>query len=413
MKKNLIIGFILLILLVLVLVSCGEEAGNAAGEQFVEQTESTESGTRIVNTESGGILYFLLALAALFLLAGIIFLLLPFDLWLKTISSGIWIWPLSLIKMRIQHIDLKLVIEYLIKGRKAGVKISLGELEKLYLAQVDIEKVVEGLITAHNGHIHISLKQLKAHYLSGGSVHNVVHAMISAHSADHKLPKESQIHLSFESAAYIDHAGINVAEAIQNYIKPKVIETEEIIGIAKDGVELTAKVRITIRTNIKKIVSGGDEDTIKAQVNEKVVSIIGQSESHKHILESAYEVGEGVMREKDELFKDTAFDVLSVDVSSIKVGKDVHAALEAEKAHAKLAHEKAKEIEMKNLLAEAKIHHLHAESEVQVAMAEAFRDGNLSVKDYKNLMNTDADTIMRKSFSNPPTDDPKNLRSDY
>lgn len=397
----------------MIAISCGGDANEAVKNTpaQLEQAGVGDLADKMVSTDSGGItLYVLLALAAFFFISGVLFLFMPFDLWIKAISSKVWIWPLTLVRMRIQKIDLPLIIDNLITARKSGLNVSINELESMHLARVDVKDVVDGLIMAYNGHIHVTLKELKSHFLSGGSVHKVVHAMVAAHSADMKLEPEKQIHLSFKTAASIDHAGINVLEAIENYIKPKVVETDEINAIARDGIELTARVRITIRTNIKKIVFGADEETIKAQVNEKVVSIIGHAVSHKEILENAYEVGEKVMREKEELFRDTAFDILSVDISTIKVGKDIHAALDAEKASAKLAQEKAREQEMKNLLSEAKIHHLHAESEVQKAMAEAFRDGQLSIKEYHNLMNTEADTIMRKSFSNPPVTDPKDLK---
>lgn len=420
MNKTLRFEILLVFLLaLLILVSCGsddkvENNNDLPSEQvLIQKAQMPDLSTEMVSTDSvGPLLILLLLLAALFLISGILFVFMPFDLWIRAVTSKVWIWPLALVRMRIQKIDLPLVVHHLVMGRQAGLKITLADLESLYLSGVDVKEIVESLIQAYNGHLPVSLADLKSHYLSGGRVHSVIHAMVAAHSADIKLPPEKQLHLSFKDAASIDHAGVNVAEAVENYIRPKVVETDEIVAVAKDGVEITAKARITIRTNMKKIVMGADAQTVKAQVNEKIVSIIGMALTHQEILENAYEIGEKVMRERDTLFENTAFEVLSIDLAAIQVGRDVRATLEAEKANAKLASEKAREQEMKNLMTEARIQHLHAESEVQKAMADAFRDGNISVREYFNLMNTEADTIMRKSYANPPTTDPKKLKTD-
>jgi uncharacterized protein YqfA (UPF0365 family) len=392
------------------IVSCGEDktSGNYPDQSQNETSISSQTDPNIVQSGSST-LYILLAFALIVLIIGLMILFIPFDLWLKAVSSQIWIWPTTMIRMRLQHLDLHMIINTLISAKKAGLVVSLKEIVGLALSNVDVEEVIHSAITAHHGHIEVSVYDLKAHFLSGGSCHKVVHAMIAAHSADIKLPPDRQIHLTFKTAAAIDHAKIDVEKAIDTYIKPKIIETEEISGTPKDGVEVLAKLRITVRTNINKIIFGAGEETIKAQVCEKAISIIGQTDTSRQIIENPFELGEKLMRQRIELFKDTAYDVLSIDVGGVKTGKDTKAALATERAQAKLISEKTREQEIKNLLAEAQIQHLHAESEVQRAMADAFRDGHIDVHQYHKLLNTEADTIMRKSFSRGPHTDSKEV----
>jgi uncharacterized protein YqfA (UPF0365 family) len=246
---------------------------------------------------------------------------------------------------------------------------------------------------------------LEAHYLAGGNVVNVVNALISASKAD--LP------LSFEKAAAIDLAGRNVLEAVQMSVLPKVIETPMVAAVAKDGVQLKAIARITVRANIERLVGGANEQTILARVGEGIVSTIGSSSSHKDVLENPDNISKVVLAKG--LDSGTAFEILSIDIADVDVGTNIGAILQTDQAEADLKVARAKaeerraaavalEQEMIAEVAKMKARVVEAEAEVPLAMADAFRKGNLGVMDYYNIKNIQSDTEMRNSISKPDSD---------
>jgi uncharacterized protein YqfA (UPF0365 family) len=273
-------------------------------------------------------------------------------------------------------VDVEKVIHAQIIAKNADLDIPLGILASQYLAKVDVEQVVDGLITAHNsGYEEMTLNDLKEHYLANGDVKSTVNAFVAARKADLK-------DFTFKDIAAIDLAGIDVEKAIVAAITPRVVETSGVTGVARDGVQLTMKLKITLRAKIKSIIGGASEETVLARVNESLASEIGQSESHHAILRSPFELAERV--EEKDLGKGTAFEIISIDVSDIQVGKDIEAELLMDRAKAQAEMAKAEVIK--------------AEEKVQKAMAAAFIDGNLTIHDYHNMKNTEADTLMRKNI---------------
>jgi uncharacterized protein YqfA (UPF0365 family) len=273
-------------------------------------------------------------------------------------------------------VDVEKVMHALITAKNADLNIDLKTLASQYLAEVDVETVVDALITAHNsGYEEMTISDLKEHYLANGDVAKTVDAFVAARKA--KLPD-----FDFKDIAAIDLAGIDVEKAIDAAITPRVVETDGVTGIAKDGVQLTMKLKITLRAYIRNIIGGASEETVLARVNESLASEIGQSKDHYYILQSPFELADRV--ERKGLGAGTAFEIISIDVSDIQVGKDVHAVLTTERAKA--------QAEM------AKADMIKAEEKVQKAMAAAFIDGNLSIHDYHEMMNTEADTRMRESI---------------
>lgn len=259
-----------------------------------------------------------------------------------------------------------------------------------------------------------TIDKLEAHFLAGGNVDNVVDALIAAHRAD--------IALTFERAAAIDLAGRNVLEAVQMSVNPKVIETPLISAVAKDGIELKAKARVTVRANIDRLVGGAGEATIIARVGEGIVTTVGSSESHAEVLENPDKISRMVLAKG--LDSGTAFEILSIDIADVDVGRNIGARLqmdqaEADKniAQAKAAERRfaaqAREQEMKAQVQEMRAHVVEAEAEVPRALAEALREGKLGVMDYYNMQNIMADTRMRESIgkesteSKPGQDEPK------
>ncbi len=278
-------------------------------------------------------------------------------------------------------VDVEKVIHALITAKNANIDVSLKALASQYLAEVDVEQVINALITAHNsGYEEMTINDLKEHYLANGDVTKTVDAFVAARKA--KLPD-----FDFKDIAAIDLSGIDVEKAIDAAITPRVVETDGVTGIAKDGVQLTMKLKITLRAYIRNIIGGASEETVLARVNESLASEIGQSKDHYYILQSPYELADRV--EKKGLGAGTAFEIISIDVSDIQVGKDVHAVLTTERAKA--------QAEM------AKADMIKAEEKVQKAMAAAFIDGNLSIHDYHEMMNTEADTRMRESIGKSAT----------
>lgn len=274
------------------------------------------------------------------------------------------------------RVDVEKIIHALITAKNADLDIDLKTLASQYLAEVDVEKVVDALITAHNsGYEEMTILDLKEHYLSNGDVTKTVDAFVAARKA--QLPD-----FTFKDIAAIDLAGIDVEEAIDAAITPRVVETNGVTGIARDGIQLTMKLKITLRAYIKNIIGGASEETVLARVNESLASEIGQSANHYYILQSPYELADRV--EQKNLGEGTAFEIISIDVSDVQVGKDIDAELTSERAKAKAEMAKADMIK--------------AEEKVQKAMASAFIDGKLSIHDYHEMMNKEADTKMRESI---------------
>lgn len=259
------------------------------------------------------------------------------------------------------------------------------------------------MIEAHKAGINtISRDELEAHYLAGGHVVRVVHALVSAAKAD--------INLSFKTATSIDLAGRDVFEAVQMSVNPKVIDTPVVSSVAKDGIQLLAKARVTVRANIKQLVGGAGEETVLARVGEGIVSSIGSSESHKSVLENPDSISKLVLSKG--LDAGTAFEILSIDIADVDVGKNIGAQLQMDQANAdkniaQASAEKrramaiAQEQEMKAKAQEAKARVIEAEAQVPLAMAEAFRNGNLGIMDYYKMKNIEADTQMRQTIAGP------------
>src|SRR5690606_3914144 len=272
----------------------------------------------------------------------------------------------------------------------AGVKIGIFTLIGMRLRRVIPGRVVNPLIKAHKAGINVATNQLESHYLAGGNVDRVVNALIAAQRAN--------IELTFERAAAIDLAGRDVLEAVQMSVNPKVIETPFIAGVAMDGIEVKAKARITVRANIDRLVGGAGEDTVIARVGEGVVSTIGSSENHKKVLENPDMISRTVLTKG--LDSGTAFEILSIDIADVDIGKNIGAHLQTDQAKAeeRRAMAVANEQEMKARVEEMRAKVVEAEAEVPLAMAEALKSGKLGVMDYYSLKNIDADTDMRDSI---------------
>ena len=316
-------------------------------------------------------------LTAFIIIGGIIFLVLffhyvPFFLWLSAKVSGVNISLVQLFLMRIRNVPPYIIVPGLIEAHKAGLS-------------------------------NITRDELEAHYLAGGHVEKVVHALVSASKANIELP--------FQMATAIDLAGRDVFEAVQMSVNPKVIDTPPVTAVAKDGIQLIAKARVTVRANIRQLVGGAGEDTILARVGEGIVSSIGSSENHKSVLENPDSISKLVLRKG--LDAGTAFEILSIDIADIDIGKNIGAALQIDQANAdkNIAQAKAEERamavaseqEMKAKAQEARAKVIEAEAEVPKAMAEAFRSGNLGIMDYYRMKNIEADTSMRENIAKPTT----------
>ena len=290
-----------------------------------------------------------------------------------------------------------------ISARVSGVRISLIQLFLMRIRKVPPQVIVRAMIEAHKAGLKtITRDELEAHYLAGGHVERVVHALVSASKAN--------IDLGFQMATAIDLAGRDVFEAVQMSVNPKVIDTPPVTAVAKDGIQLIAKARVTVRANIRQLVGGAGEDTILARVGEGIVSSIGSSESHKQVLENPDSISKLVL--KKGLDSGTAFEILSIDIADIDFGKNIGATLQMDQAQAdkNIAQAKAEERramaialeqEMKAKAQEARAKVIEAEAEVPRAMAEAFRSGNLGIMDYYKMKNVEADTAMRESIAKP------------
>ncbi|WP_432666015.1 flotillin-like protein FloA [Wukongibacter baidiensis] len=316
----------------------------------------------------------IIIIAVIIVFLALFFSFVPLGLWISALASNVRVSIFTLIGMKLRRVKPDRIIKPLIKGRKAGLDISGDELE--------------------------------AHYLAGGNVDSVVNALIAAARAN--------ISLGFEKATAIDLAGRNVFEAVQMSVKPKVIETPVVAAIAKNGIELKAKARVTVRADIDRLVGGAGEETIIARVGEGIVTTVGSVETHKKVLENPDLISETVLEKG--LDSGTAFEILSIDIADVDVGRNVGAKLQTDQAEAdkRIAQAKAevrramavaKEQEMIAAVQEMKAKVVEAEAEVPKALASALRDGKMGVMDYYNMKNVVADTTMREAISNINSDD--------
>ena len=284
----------------------------------------------------------------------------------------------------------------------SNVKISLLNLVLMRLRKVSPALVTNAMITSTKAGLRISTNDIETHYLAGGNVNKVIKALISADKAN--------IPLDFKLATAIDLAGRDVFDAVQLSVNPQVINTPPVAAVAKDGIQLIAKARVTVRANINQLVGGAGEETILARVGEGIVTTIGSSKDHKEVLENPDRISKTVLSKG--LDSGTAFEILSIDIADIDIGENVGAKLQTDQAEAdlKVANARAEERramavateqEMRAKAQEAKAKVIESEAQVPLAMAEAFRSGNLGIMDYYKMQNLQADTDMRASISNP------------
>ncbi|MCL1874208.1 MAG: flotillin-like protein FloA [Clostridiales bacterium] len=289
----------------------------------------------------------------------------PIGLWISALAAKAHVGILTLVGMRLRRVVPSKIVNPYIKAVKAGLEIGIAKLE--------------------------------SHYLAGGNVDRVVNAMIAAARANIPLP--------FERAAAIDLAGRNVLEAVQMSVNPKVIETPVIAAMAKNGIEVRVRARVTVRTNIDRLVGGAGEETVIARVGEGIVTTVGSSASHKDVLENPDRISHVVLTKG--LDAGTAFEILSIDIADVDVGRNIGAQLQTDQAEAdkRIAQAKAEE---RRAMAVAEVQEMQAkvvaaEAEVPLAMAEAFRSGRLGIMDYYNMMNVISDTKMRENIAGSST----------
>ncbi|SFL25915.1 flotillin-like protein FloA [Halanaerobium salsuginis] len=287
-----------------------------------------------------------------------------------------------------------------ISATAAGVKVSFFNLIGMRLRRVVPSSIVGPMIKSYKAGLSLTSDQLEAHYLAGGNVDRVVDALIAAHRAE--------IELTFERAAAIDLAGRDVLEAVKMSVNPKVIQTPIVTAVAMDGIQVMATARVTVRANIERLVGGAGEETVLARVGEGIVTTVGSAESHKKVLENPDSISMTVLDKG--LDSGTAFEILSIDIADVDVGKNIGAQLQTDQAEAdkEIAQAKAEERramavaeeqEMKARVQEMRAKVVEAEAEVPLAMAEALKNGKLGVMDYMNLKNIESDTKMRSSIS--------------
>ncbi|MCQ2250247.1 MAG: flotillin-like FloA family protein [Bacteroidales bacterium] len=409
-------------------------------EEFNDSVTSSDEG--INGFDALMVIVLTLGLAAI--IVWFFITMVPIKLWFNAMLSGLKISWLYLIKMRWQNIpqakiinlmvtaknanvsldvpqlmkyylakvDLEVVVATMIRARAANIKdVNFEDMAQLYLKKVDVGAIVHAFINAQNAQIETSIPELAEFYLAGGNVGDLVKAKNIADNSGHKeeldLPKLKQHYLAggnlkktieayisarkaglkeftFKDVCDIDLANLDVTEAIKSAISPIVVETDGVRGIARDGVELTMKVKVTLRAQIKNIIGGVSSDTVLARVNEALATQIGLAGSHTEILQNPYLLADKV-ESSPTINESSAFEVLSVDVSDIKIGNDVGASIKVARAKAQVEYAKAELI--------------LAEEKVQKAMAGAFLDGNISVQEYTDIKNKQADTLMRQSLA--------------
>ena len=304
------------------------------------------------------------------LLLGVISLMLrfiPVGLWVTAYFSGVRVGLFTLVGMRLRRVTPHEIIRPQIKATKAGLDLSINDLE--------------------------------AHYLAGGNINDVIDALIASERAN--------INLSFEKAAAIDLAGRSVFEAVQVSVNPKVIETPNIAAVAKNGIEIIAKAKVTVRANIDRLVGGAGEDTIIARVGEGIVTTVGSADRHAAVLENPDLISQTVLNKG--LDAGTAFEILSIDIADVDVGRNIGAKLQTDQAEADKNIAQAKAEEQRSMAVareqEMRAKVTEAEAEVPLAIAEAFRSGNLGIMDYYNMENVQADSNMRSSISREMSDE--------
>lgn len=313
------------------------------------------------------IFIYLILAALVIIVLSVFFSFVPVMLWISALASGVRIGIITLVAMRIRRVIPSRIVNPLIKATKAGLGLNINQLE--------------------------------SHYLAGGNVDRVVNALIAAQRAN--------IDLIFERAAAIDLAGRDVLQAVQMSVNPKVIETPVVAAVAKDGIEVKVMARVTVRANIDRLVGGAGEETIIARVGEGIVTTVGSSETHKQVLENPDTISHTVLGKG--LDAGTAFEILSIDIADVDVGRNIGAQLQTDQADAdkQIAQAKAEERramavaqeqEMKARVVEMRAKVVEAESQVPLAMSEALREGKIGVMDYMNIKNIEADTQMRSSF---------------
>lgn len=289
-----------------------------------------------------------------------------------------------------------------VTAQVSGVRVGIVQLIIMRIRKVPPSLIVNSLITANKAGIPITANDLETHFMAGGNVNNVVKALVSADKAN--------IPLDFNMAAAIDLAGRDVSDAVQLSVNPRVINTPPVAAVAKDGIQLIAKAKVTVRANIAQLVGGAGEDTILARVGEGIVTTIGSALSHKAVLENPDTISKTILGKG--LDAGTAFEILSIDIADIDIGKNIGAELQTDQAEAdlKVANAKAEErramavAEEQEMIAKAQDARalvILAEAEVPKAMAEAFRSGNLGIMDYYKMKNIEADTDMRDSIGKP------------
>lgn len=280
-----------------------------------------------------------------------------------------------------------------ISSLAANVKISIFNLIGMKLRRVVPSRIVLPLIKARKAGMNLGVNQLEAHYLAGGNVDNVVNALIASERAGIELP--------FEKAAAIDLAGRDVLEAVKMSVNPKVIETTNVSAVAKDGIELLVKARVTVREDLERLVGGAGEATILARIGEGIVTTVGSAQSHKEVLENPDDISKRVLSKG--LDSGTAFEILSIDIADIDVGRNIGAQLQSLQAEAdkNIAQAKAEERRAMAVAKEQEMraYVVEAEAEVPKALAYALREGKMGVMDYYELQNLKADTDMRSSIS--------------
>lgn len=310
----------------------------------------------------------LIIIGAVILFIAVFVSVIPVRLWIAALASNVKIGLLTLIGMKLRRVRPVRIVLPLIRATKAGLKLNVNQLE--------------------------------SHLLAGGNVDCVVDALIAAHRAE--------LQLCFERAAAIDLAGRDVLDAVKMSVKPKIIETPPVVAVAKDGIEVKAIARVTVRANLDRLVGGAGEDTVIARVGEGIVTTVGSSKSHKEVLENPDSISECVLGKG--LDAGTAYEILSIDIADIDLGRNIGARLQIEQAEAdkQIAQAKAeerraiaiaKEQEMKAKVEEMRAKVVEAESKIPLAISEAFVKGNLGVMDYYKIENVKADTAMREAIS--------------
>ncbi len=441
MKQKILKAFAFLIIFGLFFSSCKND-DSAVMYFFLGDGEILKQANNVISSQVDFVLIIVLLLLSVIVIGMFYYLfknIIPIGLWWKAYLSNVKLPLHRLLMMYWRGIPQAPIINSMITAKNAGIDLKIKDLEDAYLAKVDLDKVIQTLIKAKNSHIETSLNELKQYYLAGIDLDVLLEAMIIAKSAEvnttlkelatlyhtqadiirivkakvaaknsgytvdfndlaeHYLAggniektveayvaakKAGLKDFEFQDIANIDLAGYDVLEIVEKAIIPKVVEGDRVRGVARDGVEVSMKVRVTLRAKLKHIIGSPEEKTILARINEGLATEIGLAESHYHVLENPYELADKV--EQKRLDEGTAFEVLSIDVSDLQIGKDVHAELRTERARA--ASEEAQAALIK------------AEEKVQKAIAAAFLDGQISVELYEKLKNLQADTKMRESI---------------